>query len=70
MNKASFALIEADQKLVYYHGYKHYQDKYELYDLENDPEELDDRYKSSAVAEEMQTELDEKFEEIKQPIPS
>ena len=61
-------LIEGDQKLVYYYGYKHYQDKYEFYDLGNDPEELDNRINSRPVAEEMQARLDQKWEVIKPPV--
>ena len=68
LKKASMALIRGGQKLVYYNGYKHYQDKYEFYDLENDPEELENQYKSIPIAKEMKAELDQKFEIVKKPI--
>ena len=68
LNKASLALIRGDNKLVYFSGYKHYQDKYEFYNLINDPQELDNRFNSSLIAEEMQVELDRKYAEIKNPV--
>jgi arylsulfatase A-like enzyme len=68
LKKASIGLLEADQKLVYYHGYKHYQEKYEFYDLKKDPEELDNLYKTSPIAEEMQGELDQKFGKVRLPV--
>lgn len=68
LNKVSLALIRGENKLVYFTGYKNYQDKYEFYDLSNDPEELENSFKVSPIAKEMKTELDQKFEKVKQPI--
>ncbi|MFC2043270.1 sulfatase-like hydrolase/transferase [Chloroflexota bacterium] len=67
MHEASLALIKGTQKLVYYQGYENYKDNYELYNLENDPDELVDRYTSDPRSGEMQEILDQKFREIIQP---
>ena len=57
---ASFALRKGSHKLIYYRGFEDYgnKDKFELYDLENDPEELDDLYSAtSAIAGNLREEL-------------
>ena len=59
-------MIQDEHKLVYYHGYQDYEDQYELYDLKNDPDELENRYPSDPASGEMQAILDEKFNEINQ----
>jgi hypothetical protein len=41
------ALIKGHLKLVHYFGYEEYDDEYELYGLENDPDELVNLYSSS-----------------------
>ena len=38
--KATFALVQEQYKLVYYSGYPGYDEVYELYDLREDPEEI------------------------------
>ena len=39
---------------MYYQGYENYKDQYELYNLEDDPDELVDRYTSDPRSGEMQ----------------
>ena len=56
LRKASLALIRGRLKLTHYFGYRYYRDEYELYDLEEDPEELNNRFddhpdRDSLVAE-------------------
>jgi arylsulfatase A-like enzyme len=68
LNKATIALIRGNYKLVYYHGYKHYQGKYEFYDLHNDPQELENLFNSHPAAKEMKPELDAKFATASQPL--
>jgi arylsulfatase A-like enzyme len=48
-------------------GYRYYRDNYEFYDLENDPEELDNVYSSHPAAKDLQAELDQKLAEVNQP---
>ena len=40
-------MIKGDYKLIHYFGYENYQDEYELYDLKNDPGELENLYRST-----------------------
>jgi arylsulfatase A-like enzyme len=46
LRQATFALRKGSYKLIYYKGFPAYnnQDKFELYDIGNDPEELNDLY--------------------------
>ncbi|MFN8384522.1 MAG: sulfatase-like hydrolase/transferase [Anaerolineales bacterium] len=59
--KATYSIIKSNYKLLYYHGYIHkYQDYYEFYDLQEDPEEMHDKYTKEKYAEiisEMKAEL-------------
>jgi arylsulfatase A-like enzyme len=58
LNTASFALMKGQYKLVYYRGYKGFDEIYELFDLENDPQELYDLSASKpALLSEMSEEL-------------
>ena len=62
---ASFALRKGPYKLVYYKGFEEYggQDTFELYDLEDDPEELVDLYpQSPSFARDLRLELLAKIE--------
>jgi arylsulfatase A-like enzyme len=64
---ASFAMRKGPYKLIYYMGFKefHKQDKFELYDLGPDPEELNDLYsESSPVAMALRDELLAKVREV------
>jgi arylsulfatase A-like enzyme len=57
---ASFALRKGAYKLIYYKGFEDYgnKDKFELYDIQNDPEELNDLYsETSPTASELRAEL-------------
>ncbi len=50
--KATFAIIKGNYKLLYYRGYVHkYQDYFEFYDLQDDPEEMYDKYSKQKFAE-------------------
>jgi arylsulfatase A-like enzyme len=59
--KATYAVIKGNYKLIHYSGYKNkYDDYYEFYDLEQDVEELQDKYavpRFQPVIEEMKREL-------------
>ncbi len=68
LTKATVAMIKGRYKLIHYMGYAGYEDEYELYDLEADPEELDDLYPSRrGVAATLRTELLAKLAEVNRP---
>lgn len=54
---ASTAIVAGRYKLIHYQRYKRARDKYEFYDLLNDPEENDNRYANDPLAKEYQAEL-------------
>ncbi len=63
--RASFALRKGKYKLTYYTGYEQLngQELFELYDIQNDPEELQDLYSpSSATAQDLRRELLERVQ--------
>lgn len=67
LTRASFGMRKGAHKLVYYMGFKQYQkkDKFELYDLDRDPEELSDLYsESSPLARSLRDELLAKVREV------
>ncbi len=68
LTNATVALIKGRYKLVHYFGYAGYQDEYELYDLQSDPEELRNLYSAqTAVAAELRAELLDKLRQVNQP---
>jgi len=61
LTKATVALWKGDQKLIYYTGYEQ-EDTFELYNLSEDIEELNDLYPAQPViAKRMKEELLEAF---------
>jgi arylsulfatase A-like enzyme len=67
LTKATVALIRGKQKLVHYLGYKNSRDAYEFYNLENDPEELNNRYSDHPAAKDLQAELDQMLADKNRP---
>jgi len=71
LNEASVAMIKGQYKLHAYFGWKKIlpdETLYELYDLKNDPEELNNLYSvEDPVSQELQNELDEKLKNINEP---
>lgn len=68
LTKGTVALIKDRYKLIHCFGFKGYENEYELYDLVNDPEEIEDLYLSKkSVAADLQSELEEKLREVNQP---
>jgi arylsulfatase A-like enzyme len=58
LSKATYALIDSRYKLIRYTGYPELPEAYELYDLIEDPEELNDLYTpSNPVAVALKEEL-------------
>jgi len=46
LRKLVLSIILGSNKLIYYLGYKRYSDNIRIYDIRNDPEELEDLYPS------------------------
>ena len=66
--KGTVAMIKGPYKLINYFGYANYPGAYELYDLENDPEELEDLFEArSSLAGELSEELHARLEAVNQP---
>ena len=58
LNKATFALVQEQYKLIYYRGYLGFDEVYEMYDLLNDPEEIRDIYSdSNPIAKQLKEQL-------------
>jgi arylsulfatase A-like enzyme len=64
LKKVTLAMIKGRYKLIYYLGYEGYSDIYEMYDLEEDPEELVNIYATSPLAAELRVELQTKLEKV------
>ena len=67
LSKATVALLQGPYKLVHYRGYKNFSGKYELYNLEDDPDELQDIYAGHPAAKRLQDELDERLNAADEP---
>lgn len=71
LRPATLALIRGQHKLIYYTGYENLEDRYELYDLGSDPEELHDLYApGNPLAKEMKDELDARLASISRRQPT
>lgn len=69
LRKATLAMIKGDYKIIYYRGYQGHDGVFELYNLKQDPEELNDLYDTnSAIASELKFELLAKIEEKDAPF--
>lgn len=49
LTRASLSMIKGSKKLIYYLGYPGYDDSFELYDLQNDIEEMDNLFNKDLV---------------------
>jgi arylsulfatase A-like enzyme len=72
LTRASVMMVKDQYKLHSYFGYDKLPSNetlYELYDLENDPEELDNIYSNKlSLARVLQNELKEKLDEVDEPF--
>ena len=58
IRRATFAMIKGGHELLYYTGYPGHEDQYELYDLDEDPDELQNLFsKDITTASHMKDEL-------------
>jgi arylsulfatase A-like enzyme len=66
LSQATFSMRRGKYKVILYRGYKEYgKDAFELYDLENDPEEFNDLFDpQTTLSQEFSAELIKKFNEI------
>jgi hypothetical protein len=65
LQAGTIALIKGGHKLIHYFGYPDFQDGYELFDLTDDPEELQDVSLSQpSILAELTHELQEKLNEV------
>jgi arylsulfatase A-like enzyme len=68
LNKATVSLRKGQYKLICYLGYEAQGEEFELYDLENDPEEREDTFVSQrTIAAELRNELETHLQTIDQP---
>ncbi len=68
LTKGTVAMVKDRYKLVHYFGYDDFDDQFEMYDLENDPEELEDLYlESNTLAGDLKVELLAAVEEANKP---
>jgi len=66
--KGSVAMVKDNYKLIYYTGYDEFNDQFEMYDLINDLEELDDLYsESNTLAGDLKVELLTALDEANKP---
>lgn len=71
LTMGTVALLKERYKLIHYFGYDGYDGQSELYDLVNDPEEMEDLYQTErSVARELRDELDQKLRVVNQPYSS
>jgi arylsulfatase A-like enzyme len=62
LTKRTVSMIRGQYKLVHYLGYENYDDIYEMYDLNNDPEELNNIYFSQkSIASDLKALLSEQL---------
>jgi arylsulfatase A-like enzyme len=65
LTEATIAMVKGDYKLIGYFGYGEYDHRYELYDVANDPEEMEDLYsESSLLASGLKAEMLAKLHEV------
>lgn len=64
LTSGTISIVRGSYKLIYYFGYEGYENECELYDLDNDPQELADLFTTrSSIASELRDELLESFYE-------
>ncbi|HNT73736.1 MAG TPA: sulfatase-like hydrolase/transferase [Anaerolineae bacterium] len=68
LTQATFAMVKGAYKLVHYRGYPGYENEFELYDVQQDPEELENLYTTQKdVAADLRHELVSKVDEVNRP---
>jgi arylsulfatase A-like enzyme len=68
LTSASVSLISGQFKLIHYFGYPGFDAAYEMYDLENDPEEMHNQVNMMPeIAGELKSRMEAKLEEVNKP---
>jgi arylsulfatase A-like enzyme len=68
INKGTMSLIKQQYKLSYYFGYSGFDQEFELYDIVNDPQEMNNIFKTNKpIASLMRDEIKAKLEEVNKP---
>jgi arylsulfatase A-like enzyme len=68
LKHGTLALMKGEHKLIHYFGYDSFPDTYELFDMANDPQELENLYSPDwAIARQLQEELLAKLEQVNEP---
>lgn len=73
LSMATISMRKDKYKITLYRGYEVFgnRDSFELYDLQNDPEEVDNLFeKQPAVAAELRAEILKKFDEVDHALPA
>jgi arylsulfatase A-like enzyme len=71
LNKGTVALVKNQHKLIHYFGYDGYESEYELYDVVDDPEEMEDLFpRGGLVASGLKTELEETLRMVNESQPA
>jgi len=69
LKEATIAMIKEQHKLVYYRGYENYDEIFEYYNLEKDPEELEDMFSdSNPIVKDLKDELMTKVSEVNSKV--
>ncbi|MFC1879835.1 sulfatase/phosphatase domain-containing protein, partial [Chloroflexota bacterium] len=69
LETGTVALVKGKYKLVHYFGYEGLLDAYELFDLENDPQEMVDLFPTHIeISNELRQELKEKLGQVNRPF--
>jgi arylsulfatase A-like enzyme len=68
LNKATVSVIQGNYKLIHYEGYGGEVPPYEMFDIYNDPEELNDlTYTQKSLADDLNALMLDKLAEVNQP---
>ena len=66
--EGTVAMVKDRYKLIYYTGYDGFDNEFEMYDLINDPEEMENLYsESNTLAGDLKVELLDAVEEANKP---
>lgn len=69
LEKGTLAMVKGPHKLLHYRGYPGHERGYELYDLEEDPQELHDLYsRRSALASGLIDEFEARLNQVNEPF--
>jgi arylsulfatase A-like enzyme len=69
LTKGTVAMVKDRYKLISYFGYEDFDEQYEMYDLNNDPEEMEDLYtESNSIAKDLIAELKSKIDQVDEPF--